>query len=141
MVCITVLFCYNSSVNTFFTSKVSSTAIDIAVYLHGAMKLSKHERAQLWIIISWPLGYHYVSLHSNWQTFATCLVDIYYMKWIAILNTLCNKSMLVYEISGINQVVHSKFLMKYAPLLYFCQFGCTDSAGWLTFVNKPFTLW
>ena len=50
-------------------------------------------------------GYH-VNLHFNSQMFATCLV--HYMKLIGVLDTLCQKNMLICVISDINQAVHPK---------------------------------
>ena len=70
---------------------------------------------------------HYVNLHFNWQTFATCLV--HFMKWITVLDTLCQKSKLICVISDVNQVVHSNISSNIQFDRNFGQFGRTDSGG------------
>ena len=69
--------------------------------------------SQLHILrLNWS-GHHYTSLHSNWQNFATYLVYLLH-EWIAILDTLFQKIMLISVIFDINQVAHQIFLIKYA---------------------------
>ena len=102
--CITYSFwVYNFAITPqqymFFALKVLYVAIDIAVHFNGVFKFFEHEHnCQL----SYPDHLEH-QLAFYWQTFATCLVD--YMKWIAVLDTLCEKSMLICVTSDFYQVV------------------------------------
>ena len=74
------------------------TAVDIVVHFYGTMIFSEHKRnCQL----SYPdnSGCHYINMYFKWQTFAT--YSVHYMKWLTILDTLCQKSMLICVISDI----------------------------------------
>ena len=95
-------------------------AIDNAVFSQGAMKFSEQWLFVIYqdIIMSTciPIGkllqHVFIVMNCNTRYFISekyahlCDFWHYIIKWIAILDTLFLKSMLIYVISDINQIVH-----------------------------------
>ena len=120
------IFTITPQLYMFFTSTVSHAAIDIAVHFYGMIKFSEHN-CNCQLSYSDHSGHHYIKLGFNWETFATCF--LYYMKWIATFNTLCQKSMLICVISDINQLYTQKFLIKYTFRLFLVNLGVQIRKG------------
>ena len=99
----------------------------------------------LWIVISWSFV---TDLDIFWSACVpigkllgtTCLA--YYLKWIAALDTLFQKRLIISVISDINQFVHLKFYFQICifTVRYFCQIRCTDSGGCYMFTSQTFHL-
>ena len=112
--CIFQFFFPNNSSATNI-SKLKSMAIENVMVQWKCPNTSVIFNYLILIICNW-LGYHYVSLFSNWQNFAACLV--YCMKWTAILGTLSEVCLLVFWKKDLYLVITQKLIFWFTQWEY-----------------------
>ena len=101
---ITVLFAITTQLYTFSLQKYSLQPLTFSWCKWNFPKTSIIVNDQMSCSFVIDQDIMYINFYSNCQFFATCLV--YYSKLIAMLDTFCQKSMLICVISDINHIVH-----------------------------------